>query len=82
LKSPLAMSDPTGPMPMARMTMNAPTTAMKAPRANAPPFTVRFQFILGADLSAKVASRLCVRVLPPGPVITGFVTASRATRCT
>ena len=84
VSAPVAISDPNGPMPNARMPMNAAIITMNAPSAYIPPRAVRYQLIFGAALSAIVAIVPCAAVpgLPPGVNVGVAMAARRATRCT
>jgi hypothetical protein len=81
--SPLAMSDPNGPTPSARMPMNAAIIATNAPSAYIPPRAARYQLTCGAAFRAIVAIVPCTTLgVPPGVNVGVAVAARRTTRCT
>ena len=78
---PLPRSDPNVPMPIARMTMNAITSAAKLPTATPPPSQARRHERCGLALIAIVAIVPCGCVgarVPPGV----FVGVAVYARCT
>ena len=80
---PAPSSDPAGPMPNARSTIQPTTSTTKAPTATAPPIHVRFHDTWGLALSAIVCSVPDGAAdVPPG-VKAGVAVYERcATRCT